>query len=80
MGGRRREEGQSEADGDGKILMGHSSFIHFREERGDMVLFRGIRPGRMQTLEETQPILRSRLKHRTFLHKRDAAHSVGTNL
>ena len=45
--------------------MGHSWFIHFTEDRGDMVLFRGIRPGRMQTLEETQPILRSILRHRT---------------
>ena len=65
MGGGRREEGQSEADGDGKTLMGHSSFNYFTEDRGDMVLFRGIRPGRMQTLEETQPILRSTLRHRT---------------
>ena len=65
MGGGRREEGPAEADGDGKTLMGHSWFIHFTEDRGDMVLFRGIRPGRMQTLEETQPILRSILRHRT---------------
>lgn len=44
-------------------LMGHSSFISL-EDRGDMVFFWD-QDLRMQTLEETQPILRSTLRHKT---------------